>query len=834
MNSQPTNRRLTTTKTTPSYPAWGGFVLSFIVVVVLLVALILLALYVVKQDRVITQKFEGKRWNIPAKIYSQPLQLYQGANLSPNELDNWLNLLTYRPAKDFQTAGTFIKKGNEYTIHTREFSFSNTNIEPNQVLKITLKNNQIEKIQSTQPNGSGVARLEPILIGGIYPDNNEDRIVLDIEQIPQPLIDALIATEDRTFYEHHGISLRGIGRAIYSNLTGGTRQGGSTITQQLVKNFYLSSDRTFKRKANEAIMAVLLEMHYGKNDILQTYLNEINLGQNGNHSINGVGLASQFYYNRPINELRLDQIAMLVGLAKGPTQYNPLRYPEQAIERRNVVLNNMLVMGKIDQQAYDEAIKAPLDVTKNPTIGKSRFPDYLDVVKRELTKVYQEEDLKNEGLRVFTSFDPNIQIAANNAVSQSLDKLRKSNPKLLAELQASLVSANPTTGELLAVVGSSSAFTGFNRAVDAKRQVGSLLKPIIYLTAFEQGKYNLASAVDDSPISVTLMNGETWTPTNYGGGSHGSVPLLSALANSYNQPAVRVGVEVGVPNIITQLNRMGIDAKLPNYPATLLGAVNLSPMDMLGVYQVLASGGYKHDIHTIRGIIDSQGRTVQGTTITNRQATNPTASYLTNFAMQQVIKDGTAKPALVLGADLNLAGKTGTTNDYRDAWFAGYSGNYVSVVWVGLDDNRPTGLSGGNGALPMWINFMQRLNLKPVNLAPTDTIEWLWLEQGTGALSNEACPNAIYAPVNTEQMPQESSPCAVAIYQREQEARFAAQQAQTNSELSDSQQQRLNSITNQPYVDSQSPATTNTEGSQPLNPETRSNEWLDKTNQELR
>ncbi|WP_019518534.1 penicillin-binding protein 1B [Faucicola boevrei] len=771
----------------------GSFLLSFIFVVIILVSLIVLALYLIKQDRIITQKFEGKRWNLPAKVYSQSLDLKQGTPLTTKELENWLNWLNYQASDNYKSVGTYQKQGNTYYIHTRSFNFSQTDVEPKQIVKLEFADNQIINLQSTERNASGKVRLEPILIGGIYPDNNEDRIVMQLEQIPTPLIDALIATEDRGFFEHHGISLRGTTRAIYSNLSGGARQGGSTITQQLIKNFYLNSDRTLKRKANEAMMALLLERHYSKQEILQTYMNEITLAQNGNHSINGFGLASQFYFNRPLAELRLDQMALLVGLAKGPTQYNPIRYPELALQRRNVVLQNMLITGKIDQATYDNAIQMPLDVVKKPTIGQSRFPDYLDIVKRELNQSYHADDLKNEGLRIFTSFNPNVQQSADNAVAESLQQLKKSNPKKLGQLQSALVSANPQNGELLAVVGSSSAFTGFNRAVDAKRQVGSLLKPIIYFTGFEQGKYNLASGVDDSPVEI-VQGGKTWKPANYGGGSHGVVPLMSALANSYNQAAVRVGIDVGVSNVIANLQRMGIQKDIPNYPATLLGAVDLSPMDMLNVYQVLATGGVKHNIHTIRGVVDKEGRIIQGANFQQRQVINPVSAYLTNYAMQKVISNGTAKSALTLGENLNLAGKTGTTNDYRDAWFAGYSGNYVSVVWVGLDDNQTTGLSGGNGALPMWVNFMQRLKLNPVQLAEPTDIQWQWLENGTGELSNQNCPNAIRVPTDIRYPPENASGCANELRRQQQDAQIAKQQQVDAQELYESEQQRLNNL----------------------------------------
>lgn len=787
----------------------GYFIISFLIIMLILGACVALAMYMLKQDHVITSKFEGKRWNIPAKVYTQPFSLYQDAPVTEPMLESWLNLLDYRPSKDLQHTGTFLKTndlknntGTTYIINTRQFTYTTNDIEPKQLIKVTLKDNKIAKIQSTQPNSSGVVRLEPILMGGIYPDNNEDRLVLNINEFPQPLIDALIATEDRTFFEHHGVSVRGIGRAIYSNLTGGMRQGGSTITQQLVKNFYLNSDRTFERKANEAIMAVLLELHYSKNDILQTYLNEINLGQNGKQSINGFGLAAQFYYNQPLNELRLDQQALLVGLAKGPSQYNPLRNPQLALERRNVVLNNMLTLGKISQSEYDTAIKYPVDVVKNPIMAQNRFPDFLDIVKRELSQYYKTDELKNEGLRVYSTLDPNIQALANAAVNQSVGILRKKNPKQLENLQAALVTANPQNGELLASVGSVGTFTGFNRAIDAKRSVGSLLKPVIYLTAFERGDYNLASSVDDSPVSINLANGEVWSPANYDHTSHGKVPLMTALANSYNQAAVHVGMDVGVPRVLEQLQRMGIRDNLPNYPATLLGAVSLSPLQMLNVYQVLATGGFKNSIHSIRTVVDSQARVIQGNTPQNEQVNSPAAGYMTNYAMQGIVKQGTAKAAQSLGANLNLAGKTGTTNDYRDAWFAGYSGNFVSVVWIGRDDNQPINLSGGDGALPVWMNFMGRLPLTPVNFNAPSDMEWAWLENGTGLTTNQDCPNALYLPIATQHMPKESSQCAATIYQYQQDALINAQRAKDEAEYRQLQQNHaMGTTTTRNYAD---------------------------------
>lgn len=768
-----------TLATSPPPSKQSGLIFGGLLLIVIIIAMVLFALYLLKLDRTITQKFEGKRWDIPAQVFSQPLEIYQGASVDNATIKSWLDLLNYRSNKAYDKTGSYYQSGNTYFIHSRGFTYSANDIDPEQVIKLSIEDGKISSVQSTKKNNAGIVRLEPVNIGGIYPDNNEDRMVISLEDVPQPLIDALIATEDRRFYEHHGVSIRGIGRAFLNNFTGGSRQGGSTITQQLIKNFYLNSDRTFKRKANEALMAVLLELHYSKDEILQAYLNEIYLGQNGKRSINGFGLASQFYFDKPLKELRVDQQALLVGMAKGPSVYNPRRHPNDSKARRNTVLNNMLVEGYLPQEDYDAAIQKSLGVVDKAADGKSRFPDFLDIVKRELNEVYYSNDLKNEGLVIISTMNPITQMAADNAVSKKLGELRKNSSKTKG-LQGALVSANPETGELVAVVGSGSEFTGFNRAIDAKRQVGSLLKPVMYMSALESGRYNLASPVDDSPITVNLPDGGTWSPRNYDGRDHGFVPLTSALAQSYNQAAVRVGMEFGIDTFANQLKRLGVKEKIPNYPSVLLGSVNLSPMDMLGVYQVFATGGFRTPIHSIRTVIDDQGRILQRTGLNTKRSVPPDTNYLVNYGLQQVVKNGTAKRLESLGSELNLAGKTGTTNDFRDAWFAGYSGNYVSVVWVGRDDNKPIGLSGGSGALPVWVDYMRRLKLTPVALPEPEGIEWLWLENNSGKLSNERCPEARYLPVLSNHLPDEASSCAIAMYQqdraREQSRWFGQEQ----------------------------------------------------------
>lgn len=722
-----------------------GGVLIKLILLLLIGCLIAFGFYAYALNTIIVNKFEHRHWDIPARVYSRPLTLNKGSLIDKDSTKKWLELLNYDHSQS-GTNGTYVEDGNTLTIHTRGFHYGDNDKDNPKILRISFNDNKISKLQSSE-NSSDI-RLEPIEIGSIYPDSNEDREFVSLQDTPKTLINALIATEDRQFYEHHGISLRGTARAVLNNFKGGSMQGGSTLTQQLIKNFYLSSERSLKRKLNEAVMAVLLERNYTKDDILQVYLNEIYLGQNGNQSINGFGVAARFYYDKPLNELRLDQHALLVGLAKGASYYNPRKHPERALERRNVVLNNMLATGKINQEDYDTAIAYPLDVVKVPHIAKSPFPDFFDYTRRELNARYQATDLKTAGLRIITTLDPLAQRSADKAISNRLPKLGKN-------LQGALVSADPHTGEVLALVGSGKEFTGFNRAIDAKRQVGSLLKPIIYLTALQSGKYNLASGVLDEPVAY-----KGWTPKNYNGVSHGVIPITTALANSYNQAAVNLGMDMGLPNFVGYLNHLGIDDTIKEYPSSLLGAVELSPIQMLGIYQVIAGGGTYHNLHSISRVIDEKGKILQKSQVSDNQRIPADANYLLHTALTEVIQNGTAKAAKSLG-DYNLGGKTGTTNDAKDAWFAGYSGNYVSIVWIGRDDNKPIGLTGGTGALPIWVDYMKALRLTPVSFTKPDGIEMAWVEQGTGRATDETCETAVYIPVKKGSVSNAPSECSL-------------------------------------------------------------------------
>lgn len=738
--------------------------IAFIFCVLVIGAFVAFSVYLIKIDNIVRAKFEGQRWDIPAKVFARPLEIYTNAPVSQDDLREELKMLGYAGAESYAKTGSFVVSGNEMYVHTRGFDFGDR-VEPEQVLKISFGKDQVTDVSATKPSSSGIARLEPLLIGGIYPQHNEDRVLIKLNKVPKPLIEALIATEDRNFYHHHGVSIRGTARAIVSNVTGGKRQGGSTLTQQLVKNFYLSPEKTLKRKVNEALMALLIELHYDKDEILEAYLNEVNLGQNGNYSINGYGLASQFYFGLPLRELNISQQAFLVGLVQGPTLYNPWRNPEAATKRRNIVLNNMLVMGYLTQKQYETETARPLNVISKPTLGPARFPDFLDIVRRQLRTEYQEGDLTNQGLRIFTTLDPIAQTRIQNSFKDTVARLSSANPKRLKELQGAVLITHPENGELVAAVGSTQDFTGFNRAVDAKRQVGSLLKPVIYLSAIESGRYNWASQIQDSSISVQ-SEGKAWTPKNYSGGEHGVVPMVQALSNSYNLSAVRLGQEFGIATFINHLKKFGVTSSIPNYPSIYLGAVDMSPMEVMSIYGNFATGGFKYPVKSIRTVVDSSGRTLDRYSLSVQPTIDPAAAYVLNYGLQQVMASGTGRSAYrTLPTSLELAGKSGTTNDTRDSWFAGYSGNYAAVVWLGLDDNKITGLTGSSGALPVWTNVMKQLRQKPVNLRQPNEVQWHWLDRNSGDLSASGCEGAIYIPLLRNSIPKRATACGQPQYE---------------------------------------------------------------------
>ncbi|MGQ7817349.1 penicillin-binding protein 1B [Metapseudomonas furukawaii] len=727
-----------------------------------LVGLVILAGFAIYLDAVVQEKFSGKRWTVPAKVYARPLELFVGLKLSKEDFLKELDALGYRRESVSNGPGAASVAGNTVDLNTRGFQFYE-GAEPAQRIRVRFSGDYVAGL--TQAGGAdlAVARLEPLLIGGLYPAQPEDRVLIKLDQVPAYMVETLMATEDREFFNHHGVSLKSIARAFWVNATAGElRQGGSTLTQQLVKNFFLTNERSLSRKATEAMMAVLLELHYDKREILEAYLNEVFLGQDGQRAIHGFGLASQYFFSQPLAELKVHQIALLVGMVKGPSYYNPRRFPERALERRNLVIDLLAEQGVISPEEAVAAKQKPLGVTQRGSLADSSYPAFLDLVKRQLRQDYREEDLTEEGLRIFTSFDPILQSKAEVSLNETLKRL--SGRKGVDQVESAMVVSNPETGEIQALIGSRQPrFAGFNRAVDAVRPIGSLIKPAIYLTALERpSQYTLTSWVADEPFSVKGQDGQVWRPQNYDRRAHGTIYLYQGLANSYNLSTAKLGLELGVPNVLKTLERLGVSREWPAYPSMLLGAGALTPMEVATMYQTLANGGFNTPLRAIRSVLTAEGEPLKRYPFQIQQRFDPGAIYLVQNAMQRVMREGTGRSVYSqLPSSLTLAGKTGTTNDSRDSWFAGFSQDLLAVVWLGRDDNGKTPLTGATGALQVWTSFMRKADPLPLDMPMPDNVTQAWIDPHSGQGSDPSCPGAVQMPYIRGSEPAPGAPCGL-------------------------------------------------------------------------
>ena len=727
-----------------------------------LVGLVVLAGFAVYLDAVVQEKFSGKRWTVPAKVYARPLELFVGQKLTKSDFLQELDALGYRRESAADGPGAVSVAGNNLELHTRGFQFYESR-EPSQRVRVRFSGDYVAGLSQANGSSLAVARLEPMLIGGLYPAHQEDRLLIKLEQVPPYLVETLVAIEDREFFNHFGVSPKSIARAVWVNATAGqVVQGGSTLTQQLVKNFYLTNERSLIRKATEAMMAVLLELHYDKQDILEAYLNEVFLGQDGQRAVHGFGLASQYFFSQPLSELKLEQVALLVGMVKGPTYYNPRRNPERALERRNLVLDVLVEQGVITLEQAVAAKQKPLGVTQRGSMADSSFPAFLDLVKRQLREDYREEDLTEEGLRIFTSFDPILQFKAESALANSLKRL--SGRKGVELVEAGMVVTNPETGEVQVLIGSRQPrYAGFNRALDAVRPIGSLIKPAIYLAALERpSQYTLTSLLEDQPFSVKGQDGQVWSPQNYDRKAHGTVYLYQGLANSYNLSSAKLGLELGVPNVLKTLERLGVTRKWPAYPSMLLGAGALTPMEVADMYQTMANGGFNTPLRGIRSVLTAEGEPLKRYPYQIQQRFDAGAIYLLQNAMQRTMREGTGRSVYSrLPSSLALAGKTGTSNDSRDSWFAGFSQDLLAVVWLGRDDNGPTPLTGATGALQVWTDFMVKADPLPLDMPLPDNVVQAWVNATSGQGSDPSCPNAVQMPYIRGSEPVPGQACGI-------------------------------------------------------------------------
>jgi penicillin-binding protein 1B len=689
----------------------------------------------------VTQQFEGRRWTLPARVYAQPIELYVGQALSAKRAAAEFDRLGYLSVARPDRPGTYARRGDRISLYLRAFRFSDE-MQEARLLEVGFAGDSIVSLRDAGRADVPVIRLDPLLIGSIFPMHGEDRIVVAPAEVPKLLPEALKAVEDRKFETHHGVSPLAILRAAFVNVRAGqVEQGGSTLTQQLVKSYFLDSRRTLGRKAEEAVMAVILESQFEKADIMNAYINEIYLGQDGQRAIHGFGLASQFYFGKPLAELDLPEISLLVAIVRGPSYYDPRRHADRALARRNLVLRVLGERGVVSEAEAARAATRPLGVAKPGQKSAVFFPAFLDLVRRQLRADYKEEDLTESGLVVFTTLEPLLQEKAEAALSSELTRQDASSRKVSHGLEGVMVVTTPQTGEVVAIVGGRRAsFDGFNRALDARRPIGSLAKPLVYLAALETGRYTPATIVHDEPVTLKLPNGQTWKPANFDRQVRGDMPMVRALTQSLNLPTVNLGLEVGLPRVARVFVQLGLEEEPAPYPSMLLGATNLSPYNVAQMYNTLANGGFRSPLRAVRAVMSESGKQLKAPQLEVAEAAAPGTVYTLDRMLIEVMERGTGRSARnALPAGLVVAGKTGTSNDYRDSWFAGFSGAHLAVVWMGHDDNLQTGLTGTTGALAVWSRFMSTITTTSFDPLMPEGLEDRWIDYYSGLETSPYC-----------------------------------------------------------------------------------------------
>lgn len=685
---------------------------------------------------------------MPAQVFARPLELYEGKIVNRSNLEQELKLLNYQAVNEVRRSGQYKISQNSIELFIRSHQLAETP-QAARHIRFSLIQDQVQQLQDMQQTPLTIYYLEPLKIGGIYPHIKEERHLLSFQEFPEALKATLLITEDRQFYSHAGISPSAILRAMWVNIrAGGVVQGGSTLTQQLVKNFFLSSERSFIRKINEALMALLLEFHYSKEVILETYMNDIFLGQSGNFAIHGFESGSQFYFGKRLEECDISELALLVAMVKGPSYYNPRRHPLRTKARRDLVLSLLHEEGHFNDQQVQQAQLKPLAIVNKPLLSSNRYPAFMDLVKRQLRETYQESDLRSEGLKVFTSLDPQLQLQLEQASNKKLARFTSHSGQ--ADLQTAAVVTAVGNGEIVALLGDKQPqFQGFNRALDAKRPIGSLIKPAIYLSALAQPhRFQLNTQLDDQAFKIEFDDGKIWQPQNFDKIQHGKVMLAEALVYSYNLSTARLGLTLGIAEIHRTLNKLGITEALNPYPSLFLGAQSLSPLAVSQMYLTFANQGFNTPLRAIREVRTAQDELLLRYPYQVEQVFAPEAVYLLQYAMQSIMRTGTGRSAYTqLSQELDLAGKTGTTNDNRDSWFAGFSGDYLSVVWLGNDDNTATSYTGSTGALTIWTEFMKRVPQRSVAMVQLPELGYHWFDKQSGNVTDAYCKNALMLPI---------------------------------------------------------------------------------------
>ncbi len=730
--------------------------------IILLIALgfLAFAVLVFQSDRQVRTRFATARWVAPAQVFAAPMELYRGAPLSAGDVEVALNRLGYRQvASPPRHAGEYARSGQKLEIWRRAFRYAGENV-AEQGLLLTHAGSTLSTLQESSGGALVLAQLEPERIGSLYPAEGEDREMLQLADWPETLRRGLIAVEDQRFAHHFGLDPQGLLRAAVKNIAAGrVVEGGSTLTQQLVKNLFLTNERSLARKGREAVMALLLEWHFDKSAILEAYGNEVYLGQEGNRAIHGFGLGSRFWFGKPLEELTVSELALLVGMVKGPSAYNPLRHPEAAKRRRNLVLRLWYDAGLISSAQLAGGEQAALGVARGSERRKSTTA-FLDLIRRELRRDFPAEALTHNGLRIDTHLDSRLQSLAEQSVRKMIPQLEARGGK---GLQAALVATSTADGRIKAIVGSSNPGSGgFNRALDARRQIGSLVKPAVYYTALAQpDKYTLVTPLTDMPFGLEMPNGDVWEPENFDHEAHGTVPLYLALANSYNLSTARLAIDLGIPSVVRTLRDLGVDGAIPAVPSLALGTLELTPFEVASIYNTLAAGGYPSRLRAIAAVSTADGVELLRDELKLQRGLDPRVTHLLHWAMVQILREGTARgSSRYLSPERQLAGKTGTSDGQRDSWFAGYGSTLQATVWVGQDDNKTMRLTGATGAMPIWADFMEAANAPSVELRPPRGVVMQDIDTESNLPGDEGCRTLRAIPFVEDSVPDELAPCA--------------------------------------------------------------------------
>ena len=739
--------------------------LKLITYLSLIIFLVISIAYVSILDSKVVNKLDGVLWTVPAKVYARPLELAEGGKINVDSLKKELEILSYELTKGIpDTPGEFSQSQQSVNIFIRGFGSQ----EPG-LYRLKIENDKIDSIKRKDGISIDLIQLEPLSIGGMFPSHLQDRILLNFSQVPKDLEEMILVVEDRNFYSHKGISLRSIMRAFIKNTRAlGIEEGGSTITQQLAKSLFFSPEQTIRRKIKEAIAALLIEIHYSKQEILLAYINDVFIAQSGRRAIHGFGLASQFFFGTDLKNLSLDQKALLVGMLKGPSLYSPINNPDRAKTRRDLVLSLIKNDSLITEEEYLDLKGRSLKVIPPSFKSLSKYPAFNDIVTLDLRKNFDDSDLRTKGLKIITNLDPVVQDYLEESIKDTKLKLKRRYGSQLNGLEGAGIVIDSFSGEVVAAIGSTKPNNyGFNRAINAVRPIGSLVKPFIYLSALQHyTKYNLSTLLDDSKLSVSLPGGKLWEPNNFDKKFHGNIPLHVALSESYNVATTRLGMDLGYSVVQETFTKLGIKKKIPKYPSIFVGSFEMTPLEAIQAYQTIASEGFYSPLNSIRTVESSEDVLSLSYPYKVEQRFRPEPIYLLKFVLKQTFISGTARgfSSRVI-EKWKTGGKTGTSDDQRDSWFVGYAGNYLMLVWLGFDDNRKSPLTGRTGALQVWKNFMSRLDPIAYEVRKPSRIRYEWVDAKDGLLSGESCKGSILIPfvegTEPEMIPQNRKKCRI-------------------------------------------------------------------------